>query len=365
MDFFPQIRQLDIQRWVEDLYDAEIGLSLNNIENRKHFTQGGPRPLSDGRFSRPGKAKPEKRSPNLALIDPATNSPAFPRSESISFTVSAIVGATATGAAFDPSNGEERALSWLPDAAADVFAPGWDVSTHRNTYASYGLGSPFLEDAKLCAALNSYWPAAAPDSSRTFNITWSPTAQPLLDSELGYHPNHQRVKQGEVDSVRGWDGEYGPFVETADGKRVVNCAHRNRSDYVSNALAGNIGFNGLDTISAAEMIQRMDVLRVCFDHLANQTVPQTSLWLVHAEQVSDWTNWNSQVLPKADNTLTGAGYIYQFARAGRTATEVAENPITRVRYPLNHIIEFQISSTLIVEMDDGKVKRHTADLTLT
>ena len=56
----------------------------------------------------------------------------------------------------------------LPDAAAGIFAPGWDTSGDRvpgaegqTHLSSYGLGSPFPEDAKLCAALSTFWPAVA------------------------------------------------------------------------------------------------------------------------------------------------------------------------------------------------------------
>ena len=89
---------------------------------------------------------------------------------------------------------QKRFASFLPDAASNEFEPGWDVSLVRDDvglyYAAYGLGSPFLEDAKLCAALNSFWPAVAPDASRTFHMGLkstfaSPTAIPLMDNELG------------------------------------------------------------------------------------------------------------------------------------------------------------------------------------
>lgn len=351
IDFFPQIRQLDIQRWVEKLYQADVGLSLTGIENRRHFSQGGPRPLSDGRFTRSleGEANVTRKLPNRSLNNPLTQTIAFPASDRVNYTVTSIVGSAAQGSAFDLGKNASRAISWLPDSAADVFAPGWDISTHNvdgvDSYSSYGLGSPFLEDAKLCAALNSYWPAAAPDSARTFNITWSPTSQPLLDRELGYHPNHPRVGSNEVDSNRGWDGEYGPYLERVRGELFANCAHRNRSDYVSNALAGTIGFNGLDQIDAAEMIQRMDVLRLCFSALQDNTVTSTNLWLINAEKVESWEQWNSEELPKADSDLMGVGYIYRFAVVDNgSGKDVQESPITRQRYKVQGLVEFQISA---------------------
>jgi len=368
VDFFPKIRQLDIQRWVEQLYSGQVGLTLGN-DTRLHFKQGGPRPLSDGRFATSAVqvSQPTQRTPNSFLPHPVKSAQAFTRLDKANFTTSAIVGDSASGAAFDINQRAGRALSWLPDAAADVFAPGWDISTHivqgHDTYASYGLGSPFLEDAKLCAALNSFWPAAAPDSSRTFNVNWSPTSQPLMDDELGYHPEHPCVKNNEATTNRGWDGEYGPFMEQFEGANYVNAAHKNRSDYVSNALAGFIGFNGLDKIEAYEMIQRMDVLRLCFEHLQGQSVTDTALWLVSAKRVDDWANYSSTVLPRADSSLTGAGYIYQFAVVdNESETEVKEQPVTRVRLPLTDTVEFQISAQqLLFNINSGQwVKRTVA-----
>src|SRR6185437_1168933 len=97
-----------------------------------------------------------------------------------------------------------------------VFAPGWDISTDRTRasgtqvqhLAAYGLGSPFPEDSKLCAALSTFWPAVAPDATRTFqpNNKW-PTVSPLTDEEIGITGNLP------------WDGETGPhFVD--NGKSV-------------------------------------------------------------------------------------------------------------------------------------------------
>src|SRR5439155_15259966 len=85
----------------------------------------------------------------------------------------------------------------LPDAASSVYQPGWDVSLDNTNgvdhLAAYGLGSPFPEDAKLCAALSTFWPAVAPDVARVFepNPTGDPwpTMLPLTDEEIGITGN--------------------------------------------------------------------------------------------------------------------------------------------------------------------------------
>ena len=56
----------------------------------------------------------------------------------------------------------------LPDDAAGIFHPGWDVGLTFNSVFEHlindTLGSPFPEDVKLCAAISSYWPGVVPDA---------------------------------------------------------------------------------------------------------------------------------------------------------------------------------------------------------
>lgn len=116
--------------------------------------------------------------------------------------------------------------SWLPDAASGVFAPGWDVSLDQSDgilhLATYGLGSPFPEDAKLCAALSTFWPSASPDAARTFEQSIWPTVSPLTDEELGL---------GHKPS---WDGVSGP--KRIGGSDIVEYTSFDHADYVTNAL---------------------------------------------------------------------------------------------------------------------------------
>lgn len=134
--------------------------------------------------------------------------------------------------------------SGLPDASPGVFDPGWDTSlgqrygdpeTLQPYMQNFGLGTPFVEDVKLCAALGSYWPAVAPDSSRTFSplrrgpgfdYPW-PTVVPLTDAELGITP----VEGGRY---LPWDGVRGPRLETIEGRERVVYPDINRVDYLTN-----------------------------------------------------------------------------------------------------------------------------------
>lgn len=119
-------------------------------------------------------------------------------------------------------------VSSLPDAAAGIFAPGWDVSTDITFdaasgqqvlhLAAYGLGSPFPEDAKLCAALSAFWPGVAPDTARSAGRR---VVAPLTDREVGH------------DGAPAWDGVLGPRRVTINNEDFFETDNFDHVDYVS------------------------------------------------------------------------------------------------------------------------------------
>jgi hypothetical protein len=131
----------------------------------------------------------------------------------------------------------------MPDASPGLFDPGWDTSEGVYFYgggqktqrflAGYALGSPFVEDAKLCAALGAYWPAVSPDGTRTYQpdkflngITYPwPTISPLTDEEIGIDP----AADGKY---MPWDGVRGPLVQQVNGKDVAVYTNAIRADYL-------------------------------------------------------------------------------------------------------------------------------------
>ncbi|NJM78059.1 MAG: hypothetical protein HC852_22660, partial [Acaryochloridaceae cyanobacterium RU_4_10] len=68
VDFFPQVDQIEIQKWVEKIANRPIGLASPDIQ----FAQGAPNPLNDGRFDgRTGARLTQSGSiPNPTLPDP-------------------------------------------------------------------------------------------------------------------------------------------------------------------------------------------------------------------------------------------------------------------------------------------------------
>jgi hypothetical protein len=323
-DFFPLADQIEITHWAKQ--------SLVRLQD--HFNQGSPEPLSSGRLA---------ANPHLQRLE--IDSPAFDRDDT---TMTAMVCCLQVGSKVvqEPKAAAFRdpATTFLPDGASDVFEPGWDVSAAGDSkgqfYAAFGLGSPFPEDAKLCAALNSFWPAAAPDAARTFGRVTAPTAIPMLDIELGFHPDHPSVKNGAQKTRTGWDGEFGPFFETVQGALCVNYASLDRSDYVSNALAGKITVSGLMEVSADELIDRMEALEACIRQLpvTPHVVSATKLFLVAVEKVSEWENRPD----KGDTRIAGPGFLYIFALPQNESERVTSD-IRRKRVNVKETFTCQVS----------------------
>jgi hypothetical protein len=241
-----------------------------------------------------------------------------------------------------PKMRDYDATSFLSDTASFIFAPGWDItysSDHKNkTYlATFGLGSPFPEDMKLCAAANGMWPVASPDAARTFQgglkplpvfNTVPPCAIPLMDDEIGYHGSHPEVKsKAGLNPSYGWDGEQGPFFENHDQSYWVNFTDIGSSDYIENLQDSSIGFNmeKLRNLKCEELVFRIDCLRKCKEKTEGTKKEFSALWLVSAEKV-DWdkkaegygvpvnlvgTDKKWAVNPK--DGINGDGYLYIFA----------------------------------------------------
>jgi len=328
--FFPLMDQLQISNWVRR--------SLINYQ--EHFRQGSPWPLCEGR-----------RAVNIEL--PRADYPgvnAFARDDQ---TITAVVSLQPRSRIVSAPDRSKKFASHLTDAASNEFEPGWDISlagdAEGNYLAAYGLGSPFPEDAKLCAALNSFWPAAAPDASRTFAIQFAPTAMPLLDAELGYHPGHPLVKTRKVKQSRGWDGEQGPFLEKIKRSWFVNAADLDRSDYVSNALANAIDIRRTSGVTSEEMIRRMDALRRCIEVLppSNDWVSHTGLWLVTAHAVGDWATHDL----RGASSLSGRGYNYVFVDYDNVPKRTSD--LSRLRFRVKKLYECQISNDVVVFRRDG------------
>ncbi|WCM63720.1 hypothetical protein [Paenibacillus polymyxa] len=202
-DFFPSCDQRELMDWWEQSVPDYIKKNLWRIP---------PFTLSDNRI-----AANVSLDPGMFHIE----------DETMTAIVSTLYETPPLQANIMPSQAESR-HSYLPDAASGKFDPGWDVSYDKDAQgleflAAYGLGSPFPEDAKLCAALSTFWPAVAPDIARSFepNNNW-PTISPMTDEEIG--------QEGTLP----WDGIQGP--KEIPGENVVQYVSMDYADYVNQAL---------------------------------------------------------------------------------------------------------------------------------
>ncbi|WP_298511834.1 hypothetical protein [uncultured Kordia sp.] len=340
IDFFPLVNQRDIFRWnsVPGIIQNSQGNWQVNPDSDAHFLQGGTSPLSDGRRVRANI----NHSPFISDIS-VTNTSVISNKNSLQIKENL-------------KSNDQLSISYLPDAASNVFAPGWDISVDINNgtafYAAYGLGSPFPEDAKLCAALNSYWPAAAPDASRTFFLSDTfiefrkkMTAIPLTDEELGIHPKVANIIG--VSSFTGWDGEYGPFLESDSDDEYVNYADIARSDYTFNAWQGFMNMDLLKKITTSQLIGRMEALRKCILELlppVNDLVHFNQLWLASFQEIDNWSTQNDRM----NNRLNGSGFRFIFITPEGDTPLVDTTDIKRLRMKVDKKYECQLDKDTFV-----------------
>jgi hypothetical protein len=261
-DYFPEVRQSDLVEWTDRSAPPDL---LQTIWPAN--------PLSSQRVAA-----------NLELKDA--------KFDRLDDTMTGIVGAC------DSGKGTQRPLapvthrrtSMLPDGAAGVFAPGWDVSFDRTppdpaaesareaegiTFLNnYGLGSPFPEDAMLCAALSAFWPAVAPDISRTFAPTGRyHSATPLTDETIG------------LGSGTAWDGVKGPVPgpapDTIDYKRLEY------GDYVEAALSGRFDLSSIADTTPAEYVARTLAMAMVYDALEVSDRFDKAKWAVLSFRPAD------------------------------------------------------------------------------
>lgn len=253
-----------------------------------------------------------------------------------------------------PQKRDYDTTSYLSDTSAFVFAPGWEATysslesdIKRVFLATFGLGSPFPEDMKLCAAANGMWPVASPDAARTFqgslqplptpkslfklsDETVPPTAIPLMDSELGIHKGYPGLSDptcGVTESY-GWDGEQGPFLEKVGQQFKVNFTDIGRADYVENLInSSSSGFNMelLRNLKCKDLINRIECLRKCKSSVEGNQYRYSKLWLVSAEYVNDWAlgakasgipieliGKDKTWIQRPQKKIAGSGYLYVF-----------------------------------------------------
>jgi hypothetical protein len=205
-------------------------------------------------------------------------------------------------------------VSMLSDGAAGVFAPGWDTSIDRTDeigqddgmvlpgvyhFNNYGLGSPFPEDAMLCAALSSFWPAAAPDVTRTFAPGNYATATPLTDDLLG--------QTGEEP----WDGIPGPRIPDPKVNEVEYRAIE-YGDYVQAALDRKFNIEKIARTSAAEYAASTLVMARVYTALRAVTREQKREWALFSFTLADPSDADRKEAEDQSKTRLSPSFAYRF-----------------------------------------------------
>jgi hypothetical protein len=317
-DFFPSSGQFELSEWSRSQQvPKQFRASLWNIK---------PTPLSETRIPA-----------NLQLPD----SP-FEVTDS---TVTAVVGMGAPNGLppLWPVQLHALRTSSLPDDAAGVFAPGWDVSLDQTSsgdqhLAAYGLGSPFPEDAKLCAALSTFWPAVAPDVFRTFvdieHANANGTIAPLTDEEIGQSGNLPL------------DGITGPKVVTLNGQPFVEFPSFLNADYVRQAVENRFSIRLTSRISAEEYQGRILAASRVYSVLANlgDIRAARNTWLILSfREISSGDNELQSAQSEAGVILDGKVYGGRVCRIAQLVKPKTDPRLDRM--PLVDDRQFFVSAS--------------------
>jgi hypothetical protein len=283
-DFFPTCDQRELMEWADGL-PAKL---------RDSVWETPPLVLSDQRLAA-----------NLQL----PGSP-FDKGDKTMTTIVSLFGEISN----QPTNAKPAdALrhSPLPDDSAGVFAPGWDVSRDELPdgtlhFAAYGLGSPFPEDAKLCAALSTFWPAAAPDATRTIEpeLT-SITVSPLTDEEIG--------RVGNIP----WDGIPGPKVVTSGSSQMAEYASFAHTDYVQSALDNKFSLALTSHIGVDEYERRVLSMALAYEAVGKS---KEDWLLLSFQRVTPGDVEAQQAQQQAKVTLPGRSYRFEMFSKGSFTT---------------------------------------------
>lgn len=208
--------------------------------------------------------------------------------------------------------------SCLPDVGSGTHAPGWDVGTDvldgTSHLAAYTLGSPFPEDAKLCAALSSYWAAVAPDSARVFEpLSSNRTVFPMLDAEIN------------------WDGT-APAESVEMGEKLLTDFPRyDYGDYVQSALEHKFSLALTGQVDSLEYVQRLWAMWCVNGHLGFIGMEWLNWSPLSVRRVDKKDVETVKALGGTDEYLNPQSFRFQVCRYARPLAPVDAPAFNRVR----------------------------------
>jgi hypothetical protein len=326
-DFFPLCGERQLSDWWERTIRPEY-------QKATHFFYL-PEPLSDRRYPL-----------NLQL-----GGAKFSRGDNTGTAIISAAAATAAAGILP----EPPRTSFLPDHAGGTFNPGWDVGLGATDdylhLASYRLSSPFTEDAKICAAMGSYWPGTSPDASATFDLTptnfW--TTVPLTDEENGI--------SGDLP----WDGYHGPRLVTAGDQLMLEYTPIDCADYLASAVQGRFSIALTSRIHLQEYGRRVLSIMRAYEAararflLEGGGVSFGGYWKVASFRHTDLSDAALDAAPpEMRGLLSDSDYLFALTlcRIPKSAPEMVSPSLARVRVERSALVFVDPNRTL-VRKDDG------------
>jgi hypothetical protein len=175
--------------------------------------------------------------------------------------------------------------------------------------AGYGLGSPFPEDPKPCAALNSFRPAAAPDMKRTFEHGKDATATPLTDDINGQ------------DDAPPSEGIPGPRLST-EFKDEVEYHALDYGDYVDSALDNKFSVTRMGWTSAEEYAARTLVMVRVYSALGAETTREKTEWALYSFTPADPDDPDLRQAERETQRRLGPSYAYRLVVFGHKGSRI-------------------------------------------
>lgn len=230
-----------------------------------------------------------------------------------------------------------------------MFGPGWEVGWVReqtpenqwiNILAGYQMASPFPEDAKICAALGSFWPGVAPDSARIFEPRSSlHSIIPLTDEEIG------------LGRSVAWDNQRGPQLITQDQRRIVEYHAYAHADYTQVALDGRFSLSLTGSTAQSAYQQRvLSMYRVYSVLGAASDKQQRNAWPLLS--LTDLKRPNAELdIAQEQSGRVLDGSIQRFLLYRRGAVQTAERD-----FRLRHV-EVEELVILLLSADAMLIKR--------
>jgi hypothetical protein len=204
--------------------------------------------------------------------------------------------------------------------------------------ATFGLGSPFPEDAKLCAALSTFWPTVAPDAARQFEPQYR-TVAPLTDEETG-----------QVGSLP-WDGVPGPRMVEGSGPRRVEYNNIAHADYVQNALDGKFTLSLTSKVDTIEYERRVLHMARVYRAMrkAGLKKPLTGWSLFSFRQVAHTDADLARAAAQAGSIVpSGPVYRFHLYQPGATSSIPQKPHLVRVRI-LDEVLFFAGELSLLIK----------------